>query len=128
MSDIEVLDAVPRHGGARPNSGPKKGGWKKSEEAVDFDKAKARHELAKAESAEIDLLVKKGEWVSREAVRQATATAYASLAQTLRSIPDLLERNLGIAPELAEDIGRQIDECLNGVATEFELMGGADVG
>ena len=56
------------------------------------------------------------------AVRQASATALASLVQTLRSIPDNLERRLGVSPELAQAVGEMIDAALDTVADEFELM------
>jgi len=92
----------------------------------DFETARARNELAKAQINEIEAKVKAGQYVERAAVRQASAMAMSSIAQTLRSIPDLLERRLGIDPTLAEEIGRQIDESLNELAEEFRLMGGGD--
>ena len=72
----------------------------------------------------MDYRIKEGEYVKREAVREACATAFASIAQTLRSIPDLLERREGVAPETCETVSKTIDDALNNLAEEFELFGG----
>lgn len=56
-------------------------------------------------------------------MQEATATALSALAQTLRSVPDNLERKLGVSPELALEVGIQIDAALNDVAAKFEEMG-----
>lgn len=120
---VEIIGA-PGHGGARKGAGRKPAGYEKPPEKVQYDEWKARSERATALQRELDLKVNEGKYVARDAVVQATATAYASVAQTLRSIPDHLERRLGIAPELAEEIAKQIDETLSTLADEFELMGG----
>lgn len=120
---VEVLDRpLGGRGGARPGTGPKPKGYVKPPEAVAFDKARARKEAANAELAELELAKKTGAQVDRIAVRQASATALASLVQTLRSIPDNLERRLGVSPELAQAVGEMIDAALDTVADEFELM------
>jgi phage terminase Nu1 subunit (DNA packaging protein) len=131
MPEIEVLDSLfdsppPTRGGKRVGAGRKPNGYVKPQPVQDFETARARNELAKAKINEIEAKVKADEYVERAAVRQAAATAMSSIAQTLRSIPDLLERRLGIDPTLAEEIGRQIDESLNELAEEFRLMGGGD--
>lgn len=120
---VEIIDA-PGHGGARKGAGRKPAGYEKPPEKVQYDEWKARSERATALQRELDLKIAEGKYVARDAVVQATATAYASVAQTLRSIPDHLERRLSIAPELAEEIAKQIDETLSTLADEFELMGG----
>lgn len=111
-----------RNGGAREGSGRKPNGYVKPKEVQAFDAARARNEQAKAELNELELKIKSGEYGSRAAFRQATATALASLAQTLRSVPDNLERRLGISPEIAAEVGMQIDDALNDIASEFEMM------
>lgn len=131
MPEIEVLDSLfdsspPTRGGKRAGAGRKPAGYVKPRPVQDFETARARNELAKAQINEIEAKVKAGQYVERAAVRQASAMAMSSIAQTLRSIPDLLERRLGIDPTLAEEIGRQIDESLNELAEEFRLMGGGD--
>ena len=94
----------------------------KPPEAVAFDKARARKEQANAEMAELELAKKTRSQVDRIAVRQASATALASLVQSLRSIPDNLERRLGLSPEVAQAVGEMIDASLDTVADEFQLM------
>lgn len=109
------------HGGVRPNAG-RIAGYVKPDEVKDYDKARARNESAKAELNELEVKVKSGEYGSRASYRQASATALSSLAQTLRSLPDNLERKLGIAPEVAAEVGYMIDNALSDLAVEFEMM------
>lgn len=123
--DVEILDPVP--GRQRmPGGGRKPRDYVKSEDVLDFEKARARHEAAKAANAELDLKIKTGEYVERVAVRQACATALASLAQTLRSLPDTLERKAGATPEQAKLAGEIVDNVLSDLADEFEMMSGPD--
>lgn len=115
---------VPDHLRQRaPGAGAKPPGWAPSQDRQDFDAARARNESAKADLNELDLAIKRGEYVLRSAVQEATATALSALAQTLRSVPDNLERKLGVSPELALEVGIQIDAALNDVAAKFEEMG-----
>lgn len=129
ITDIEILDPIAPgnmngHGGARAGAGRKSKDYVKPQEVVDFEKARARHEAAKADKAELDFKIQSGEYISRTAVVQATATAYAAVAQALRSLPDHLERRLAVAPEIAEEVSRVIDDSLNELANTFETMGG----
>ena len=115
---------VPDHLRQRaPGAGAKPPGWEPPPERLDFEAARARNEAAKADLNEHELAVKRGEYVLRSAVQEATATALSALAQTLRSVPDNLERKLGVSPELALEVGIQIDAALNDVAAKFEEMG-----
>lgn len=111
------------HGGAREGSGKKPGGYVKPQEAVDFDKAKVRTEVAKAQKLERENMVAEGLLVARAAVQQAAATAYAALAQSLRSIPDELERQ-GIPGDVCRKVEAIIDETMSGHASQMELMAG----
>lgn len=127
FNPIEVLEDAPkksRRGGPRPGSGRKPEGYVKPPEQIAFDKARAHNEAMKAALNELDLKVKTGEYVSRAAVRQATATAFASIAQTLRSIPDNVERKLGVSAEVAQEIERIIDEVLDDLSADLEMMTG----
>lgn len=108
------------HGGARENSGPKKG-YIKSPDAIAFESARARNEAAKAALNEHELKVKSGEYVARDVVRSVSATTSSTIAQALRSIPDNLERK-GIDPQVCADIAEVIDEALNDLAEQFKLM------
>lgn len=133
-TEIEVLDPlpkrVPKNGGARERSGPKsretrdeiKKAIEEAGEYIDYAKARAKKETFQAHKAELDYKIQIGEYVSRDSVRDASARAMSAIAQTLRSIPDNLERKLGIAPEIAEEVGRLIDDALNDLADELERM------
>ncbi|CAG2126893.1 hypothetical protein LMG31506_00225 [Cupriavidus yeoncheonensis] len=116
------------HGGSRPGAGRKPKDYEKPEAVVDFEEARARNESAKADLNELEFKIKSGEYVARAAVVQATATAYAAIAQALRSLPDNLERRLALDPEVAEEIGRQIDEALGELAGVLEKMRGDHAG
>jgi hypothetical protein len=65
---------------------------------------------------------RRGSLVERADVRQASAAAFAVIAQTLRSIPDNLERTLGIAPEIAEAVEVQINAALDDLANQLQVM------
>lgn len=129
---VEVIEIdVPRLGGKRENAGRKPKAFedqvrKELEDAgeVEYTVSRARKEAWTAKTVELDYRIKEGEYVKREAVREACATAFASIAQTLRSIPDLLERREGVAPETCETVSKTIDDALNTLAEEFELFGG----
>src|SRR5690606_32340413 len=114
------------HGGARPNSAPKPPGAGKPEEGKDYDKAKARNEAAKAGLNELELKIKSGEYLSRTAYREASATLLAELAQGLRSLPDTLERKFGLSPEALLHVEKTIDEAMQGVADGLELFAGSE--
>lgn len=111
-------------GGYRPGAGAKPAGYVKPPEVVALDKAKARKEAALAEKAEMELLVAKKQYGDRAAFRQAVATVIASFVQTARSIPDNLERKLGLSPEVTQQVGNMIDEALDNLADELELIAG----
>lgn len=110
-------------GGARKGAGRKPADYVPSADRQDFDAARARNESAKADLNELELAIKRGEYVLRSAVQEATATALSALSQTLRSVPDNIERKLGVAPEVAQEVGYLIDAALNDVAGKFEELG-----
>lgn len=111
------------HGGAREGAGRK--AYEKSDDQRNYDGAKARHESAKADLAELAYRERIGELVARDAIKQAAATALATLAQGLRSIPDNLERKMNVDPEVAERVGGYIDSALNDLADALEMLTGA---
>lgn len=116
------------HGGAREGAGrkPKVGGddlnAERSAVRADYEVERARHERVKADEREFEFAVKKAEYLPRDIQRQAAATAIAVLTQSLRSIPDNLERSLGLKPETVEAVAIQIDEALAEVAAAFKAM------
>ena len=109
-------------GGARPGAGRKPADYVPSDDRLDYEAARARNESAKADLNELDLAIKRGEYVPRAEVQAATATALSALSQTLRSVPDNLERTLGLGPDIAQEVGRQIDAALDDMATRFEEL------
>lgn len=129
MSDFTPIIPVPvpRRGGARANSGPKSSGdLDNPSNYDDYAAARARNESAKADLAELEFKVKSGQYVDRAAVRQAAATAYATCAQAIRTIPDNLERRLAVAPEVAQAVSEQIDAALASLSDALAMMSGPD--
>ena len=129
MSEFTQVFPIPKRGGARPNSGPKSGKFKGDGEATNYDDyaaARARNEAAKADLAELEFQVKSGQYVDRAAVRQASATAFATCAQAIRSIPDNLERTAGVSPDVAQIVSDQIDAALSALSTTLEMMSGPE--
>lgn len=90
--------------------------------SVYYATGKARKELAHAAKAELEYRIKLGQYLPRDAVRSAVATAFQAVAQGLRSIPDNLERKLGVSPELAEAVSRSIDDTMGELAHELERI------
>jgi phage terminase Nu1 subunit (DNA packaging protein) len=130
MNSYADLATIDPKSGFRPGSGRK---TKEVTDAVaaaiaedgtylDYATARARKETAGALLSELDYKVKTREFVSRAAVQSAVASAMSAIAQTLRSIPDNIERKLGVSPEIAQEVGYQIDEAMDSLATELERM------
>lgn len=111
-------------GGKRPNAGRKSAAVEagSADAHILYAKARAKKEAFQAQLAELEYKTKSGEYLPRADIRQAAATAYATIAQALRSIPDNLERRLGINAELAEEIGVLIDDAMNDLSSELERM------
>ena len=101
------MSTGPARGGARPNAGRKTG---ETHEA--YTAARARLEAARADLGELAYKIESGAYVRRDMVQQTSATAFATIAQTMRSIPDNLERRLGLDGELAARVGEVIDSAL----------------
>jgi len=108
-------------GGARAGAGAKPAGYVKPDEVVDYEKAKARNEEAKAGLNELELKIKSGEYVARAQVRQASATMLATISQTLRSISDDLERR-GVPPEVCVQVEAAVNETLADAARDLAML------
>lgn len=112
-----------RRGGAREGAG---GAGRVSPERaaarLDFENERALHERVKREEREFEFAIKQGAYLPRAVQQSAAATALAILTQSLRSVPDNLERSLGLGPEAVEAIAIQIDEALAEVALAFKAM------
>jgi phage terminase Nu1 subunit (DNA packaging protein) len=111
-------------GGARPNSGPKPAGYEHPEGRADFEKERAEHERIKREQRQLKLDIERGLYLRRDAVRQASATAQAVMAQSLLSLPDNLERQFSLAPEVVVAITGEIDGVLQDLAKAMKAMAG----
>lgn len=88
-------------------------------------RALARKEEALAGLNELELKIKTGQYLERAAFREASATALAELAQTLRSLPDMLERKHALSPEVVLDVEQTVDDALSSVAATLEMFTGA---
>lgn len=121
-----VLPRVGGHGGRREGAGRKPADYEPPEDAKNYNAAKARNEAAKAGLNELELKIKSGEYLSRAAYREASATLLAELAQGLRSLPDTLERKFGLSPDALLHVERTIDEAMQAVADGLELFAGSD--
>lgn len=139
MDDITDIFEIPMSGGRRAGSGRKLGyspkhaadilSGKGSEAATDttrvaadFARSRARKESALADLNELAYKIKSGEYVARAAVQEAAATLLSSLAQSLRSLPDNLERKFALAPTIAAQVELTIDRALADVASGLEMF------
>lgn len=82
--------------------------------------AKARAQAADAAKKELEYRIKAGQYLPREDVKRALAEVFQAVAQGLRSIPDNIERKLGVSPDVAEAIGVYIDEALADLSYALE--------
>ena len=114
------------HGGQRENqTGRPKGATTNRPAAAarrQYEEERALHEKVKREQREFDFAVARGAYLPRAAQQSAAATALAILTQSLRSLPDQLERTQGLAPETAEALAVGIDEALAELALAFKAM------
>lgn len=112
----------PVNGGARKGAGRKPAGHEVSQDRADYEEERALHEKSKRERSELQYKIDLGQVVSRQAVQEASATAFAVTAQSLRSLPDNLERKLGLSPAVAEQIELTIDAVLTDLSAALEAI------
>lgn len=112
------------HGGYRPGAGRKPDDYEPTEDEASLNALKREHEQVKINERAFKLAREQGEYLPREAVRQAAATALAVLTQSVRSIPDNLERTLSLPPATVEAVALQIDQALSEAAASFKAMAG----
>jgi phage terminase Nu1 subunit (DNA packaging protein) len=123
-----MTEPVERRGGARANAGRKSAAVEEGSASAHilYAKARAQKEAFAAKLAELDFKIKSGEYVSREHVRQSSATAISTIAQGLRSIPDNLERKLGLPHAVIDEVTLVIDEAMAALAEELRGIYGDD--
>jgi hypothetical protein len=129
QSDFELLPdgkLKPRtNGGAREGAGRKPSGYVKPQETLDFELARARKESALADKYELEYKIASGEYVSRASVKQASATVLSTIAQTLRSVSDNLERR-GVPTDVCVLVDSTITEVLADAAKDLALLSEGD--
>lgn len=131
---------IPRHGGARAGAGRPRlqitsddPNWRtldgdslppdgEPSATSRYDEAKTLEMEAKAALKAMEVETRRGTLVERVAVQSAAATAQQLFAQTVRSIPDILERTHGVRPDVVDVISRALDEALANLATDMESM------
>jgi hypothetical protein len=91
-----------------------------AEDDISYREEQAKHEKVKREQREFKLAVERGLYVERAAVKQASATVLALLAQSLRAMPDELERELGLAPAVVQALADRVDANLQRAASMLE--------
>ena len=67
-----------------------------------------------------EMQVKDRELIEAAELEEDIGTAYASIAQTLLSLPDLLERRAGLPPEAAEQAEIVIHEAMTDLADRLQ--------
>lgn len=118
-SNGDLYPPVYGHGGYRPGAGGKPPGYEKPSEAKALAESKARKEAALADMHELDFKIKSGQYLPREAFRDACATLLSSVAQSLRSLPDNLERKFNLTPEQAGEVEKTINAVLGDLADDL---------
>lgn len=91
----------------------------------DYKEGRARKITAEAERLELELAETRGDLVRRSKARDAAITAMAMFAQTVRGLPDQLERTCNLSPTQAQKLAEGLDDALANLAKTFrELNGG----
>lgn len=99
-----------KRGGARPGAGRKPTHADPGKDPyILLARAKAKHEAYRANLAELDFRKRSGELLERVDVETASARMHAFLSQSLRNLPDDLERRCGLSPENVQFVQDYID-------------------
>lgn len=102
-SNVTTLRKPNKRGGARQGSGRPKGfSPEKIDAYTELAQAKAKRERFRAELEELKYLKEVGSVVLVTDYELALAKALKSVAVTLESLPDVLERDAGISGEAVE--------------------------
>ncbi len=123
-------------GGRRPGFQPKIakqlhnddlfGDGETASEATTLSVRKARAQTAdlewKALQSELNYKKDSGEYLSRTAYREASATLLAEVAQALRSLPDILERKCALSPDALVKAELVIDDALSTLSAGLEMF------
>lgn len=100
-------------GGAREGAGrPKKYTGDGSDPYIVLARAKAKREHHRAQMAELEYKKMAGELCQLSEVMQLYTTTVAVFAEQMRSLPDMLERKVGLSPKQAEMAAEEVDNQL----------------
>ncbi|QRM19713.1 DUF1441 family protein [Dechloromonas sp. TW-R-39-2] len=79
-----------------------------------------RKNLADAKLKEQQLHIRTGEYMLRDAYKNATATAYATCAQAILSLPDNLERKCGLSSDQVETVENIVTNILDTLYSDMK--------
>lgn len=130
MEDDLDLSPTPKlntHGGARRGAGRKRKDYSPSEAQAEYEDAHARRISAEADMLSIKLHEKAAAYVSREAVQDATRTAYGSIHAAIAPIPSLLKRRPGLTPDVVAEVDKAVREALTDLANTLTDIAGAPI-
>lgn len=119
---------VGQHGGKRKGAG-RPPGIKGTNHKANGDpyfilaKAKAKRESYKAVLTEIEYKQKTGELYEKDEVIRVVSTAFNAIVQSLRSLPDNIERTTGCSPEIVQAIEEMIDNETEALASRLSKLG-----
>jgi molecular chaperone GrpE (heat shock protein) len=108
-------------GGARPGAGRKAGPT--ATDAQRFIAARADKEAALARLRQAEADERERRLIPVAEVEAAVAVAHATVANALLSLPDELERSVGLTPEQAEHAERVIHAAMDGLADAMATLG-----
>ena len=108
------------HGGKRAGAGRKPGTQSTANARYYEARAQKEQALARLRKAEAD--ERERHLIPASEVEQAVGIAYGTIAQRLLSLPDELERQHGIEPELAEAIEATIHTMMEGLADALQAV------
>lgn len=112
--------------GATRTNGPISAG---AQTVIDYNESRATREKHAAVKEEIvakkmalEFEIMQGNFLPRDAIITGMARVYSTVTQGIRSIPDLLERRLGLDPMVCVRIGELLDENLATMHVELERL------
>ena len=119
MATLENVTIVQR-GGKREGAGRKpKSDGSNNDPYYLLAKAKAKHEIFRANIAELDFRKRSGELLERADVEVASSRLHSFLAQSLRNLPDDMERRCGLSSEHVQFVQDYIDALTSNIAKKL---------
>ena len=114
------MTAKTTHGGARPGAGRKPGPTATANERFMAARAAKEESLARLRGMEADEAERR--LIPAAEVESTLALAFATVAQALLSLPDVMEAE-GLPREAAETAERTIQAAMDGLADDLKLLG-----